>query len=130
MVKILLVAGADVNAKSKDGWTALHIGSKSGPVAIVELLLESGADPSIKASDGKTAYDVALDARPPNTEMLELLTRMKGGAATLHSAANRPPRPTAGALVDSEMPAQPAEVATLLRELSDGGAQAANVGGR
>jgi hypothetical protein len=43
--------------------------------------------------------------------------------------APRPPRPTAGALVDGEMPAQPTEVAELLRDLASGNSQANNVGG-
>jgi hypothetical protein len=38
--------------------------------------------------------------------------------------APRPPRPTAGAQVDTEVIAQPAEVAALLRELAGGNAQA------
>ena len=56
---------------------------------------------------------------------------MRAGKTALQvvsEQAPRPPPPTAGALVDGEMPAQPAEVAALLRELASGNAQASNIG--
>jgi hypothetical protein len=105
-VKLLLEAGADPDAVTPDGDTALHLAAFAGKLDIVRALVEGGADVNFKDKAGKTALQVVSKQAP------------------------RPPRPTAGALVDGEMPAQPAEVATLLRELSSNGAQAANVGGR
>lgn len=43
-VKALLEGGADVEAKSSDGWTALSSAAWSGQEAMIKLLLESGAD--------------------------------------------------------------------------------------
>ena len=64
-----------------------------------------GADVNVKDSSGKTALQVVSEQKP------------------------RPPRPTAGALVDGEMPAQPAEVAELLKQLASGNVQASNAAG-
>jgi hypothetical protein len=69
------------------------------------LVVEGGADINIKDAAGKTALQVVSEQKP------------------------RPPRPTAGALVDGEMPAQPAEVAELLKQLATGSAQASNAAG-
>jgi hypothetical protein len=72
---------------------------------IVRALVEGGADMSVKDAAGKTALQVVSEQKP------------------------RPPRPTAGALVDGEMPSQPAEIAELLRTLESGNAQAGNSAG-
>ena len=42
-VKLLLEAGADVNAEDCTGWTALHAGAYGGNVEVVSLLLQYGA---------------------------------------------------------------------------------------
>ena len=47
--------GADPEAKTKDGWTALIKASLKGHTATVELLLEKGADLEAKAKYGNTA---------------------------------------------------------------------------
>jgi ankyrin repeat protein len=101
-VKVLLEAGADPDAKTPDGDTALHLAAFAGKMEIVRALVAGGADMNVKDAAGKTALEVVSEQKP------------------------RPPRPTAGALVDSEMPAQPAEVAELLRELASGNVQASN----
>lgn len=44
IVRLLLAAGADVNAKGDDEVTALHAASQNGHVEIVKLLLAAGAD--------------------------------------------------------------------------------------
>ena len=56
-------AGADPTLLTKDGESALHIGSKYGHIACVELLLAYGADASTKDLSGKTAIDVASARR-------------------------------------------------------------------
>ncbi len=55
--------------------------------------------------------------------------RQDGAAGRVGASSRGRRRPTAGAQVTREKPAQPAEVAALLRELASGNAQASNVGG-
>jgi len=104
-VKLLLEAGADPDAKTPDGDTALHLAAFAGKLDIVRTLIEGGADINVKDAAGKTALQVVSEQKP------------------------RPPRPTAGALVDGDMPAQPAEVAELLKQLASGNVQASNASG-
>ena len=53
-VERLLKAGADVNAKNNDGWTALMKASENGRKEVVEMLINAGADVNAKNNDGKT----------------------------------------------------------------------------
>ncbi len=105
-VQLLLKAGANVNAKTPDGDSALHIAAFAGKLDVVRALAAGGANLNLKDGAGKTALQVVEKQAP------------------------RPPPPPAGALVSDEHPAQPAEVAALLRELMHGGdRQAANTEG-
>ena len=54
-VRELLANGADVDAKDKDGETALHWAACSGKVDIATFLIENGADVDAKSNYGKTA---------------------------------------------------------------------------
>lgn len=54
-VEMLLSGGADVNAKNRDGWTALMWASWYGHKDVVSLLLANGADVNAKDSNGRTA---------------------------------------------------------------------------
>ena len=51
----LIGAGADVNARIRDGGTALMIASQNGHVTVVTALLAVGADVNAKANSGATA---------------------------------------------------------------------------
>jgi len=105
-VQALLKAGADVNAKSDEGDTALHLAAFDGKLDLVRALAAGGANLDAKDAAGLTALQV-VDKQPP-----------------------RPPRVTVGAATDFEEHAQPKEVAALLRELKQGSAQASLAGGR
>ncbi|KAJ5662685.1 hypothetical protein N7462_011611 [Penicillium macrosclerotiorum] len=48
LMRILLDVGADVDHKTKNGWTALQRASQRGHVAVVRLLLQAGADKETK----------------------------------------------------------------------------------
>jgi ankyrin repeat protein len=65
LVHMLLDGGADPNAQSLQGGTALHTAAFTGDLAIAALLLDHGADPSVKTNDGKTPGDVALERGHP-----------------------------------------------------------------
>jgi ankyrin repeat protein len=99
-VRVLLAAGANPNAVTPAGDSALHWAAFDGKPEIVRVLAAGGANLNLQDGSGKTALQV-VENQPP-----------------------RPPPPTAGAQVGFEQPAQPAEVAALLRELMSGGVQA------
>ena len=48
LVKLLLAKGARVNAATKDGNTALHLGALQGGFPVVQLLVTEGADPNAR----------------------------------------------------------------------------------
>lgn len=60
-VKLLLSSGADVNYRSRDGFTALHFAAakNTGP-DIIRMLLKAGADPRIKTSFGLSVHDAVM----------------------------------------------------------------------
>jgi ankyrin repeat protein len=56
---LLLEKGADINTRTRRGWTALMGAAFEGNLKIVELLLEKGADLNTVTRDGWTAYKSA-----------------------------------------------------------------------
>ena len=52
----LLEAGGQVNARDKNGQTALMDAARAGHVEVVETLLSTGADVNAKNGEGQTAY--------------------------------------------------------------------------
>ena len=61
IVKALVKAGADVNAKESAGWTALHYAGLCGSKDIVQALVIAGADVNATNNDGLTALQLAED---------------------------------------------------------------------
>jgi quinoprotein dehydrogenase-associated probable ABC transporter substrate-binding protein len=59
IAKGLVERGAEVNAQSKNGVTALMIAATHNSAPMIGLLMDAGADPSIKNKQGLTATDVA-----------------------------------------------------------------------
>lgn len=65
-VTALINAGADVNARDDNGWTALVHAASRGQTKVVSLLLKAGADPNIRTRDGRTALS---EGRSPTREV-------------------------------------------------------------
>lgn len=59
LVKTVLQAGADPNARQMAGYTALHAAAAHDNVEMAQALLEAGADPSLRSDDGQTPAEKA-----------------------------------------------------------------------
>lgn len=72
IVRMLLDAGAPVNAPHLGGGTPLHTAAFTGDLESIRMLLERGADPMKKTDDGKTTIDVArAQGHPDAARLLE-----------------------------------------------------------
>jgi ankyrin repeat protein len=60
--RVLLAAGADVNATQHGGYTPLHEAAQHGDVEMSELFLSAGADPTLVTDAGATPAEVAAAA--------------------------------------------------------------------
>ena len=60
--RVLIAAGADVNATQHGGYSPLHEAAQHGDVEMTELFLSAGADPSARTDDGKTPPEIAAAA--------------------------------------------------------------------
>lgn len=75
-IRLLLDAGADVNARQAGGFTALHSAAAAGRAEAVAVLLERGADPGPADDQGKRPADYARErGHSAVAEMLEFATR-------------------------------------------------------
>jgi ankyrin repeat protein len=84
LVKALITAGADVNAKDRRGENALHklawYGYPEKNVKTAQVLLAAGADIIARNKDGKTPLDI-LEANGYRNENLVRLYRKHSGMA-------------------------------------------------
>jgi uncharacterized protein len=60
-LRLLLEAGASVNATQAGGFAPLHQAAANGNAAVIALLLEHGADPAACCDQGKTPADYARE---------------------------------------------------------------------
>jgi ankyrin repeat protein len=74
LVQLLLDKGANVNAKSKGGNTALHTGALQGGLKVVQLLLKAGADPNAVNDSGESPLHMAVSG-DADIERVKLLVQ-------------------------------------------------------
>ena len=86
-VKQHLAAGAEVNAKDKDGGTPLSYAAFHGQTEIVELLIAKGADVNAKNRYGTTPLDDAIQQK--RTETADLLRKHGGKTGEEIEAAGK-----------------------------------------
>ena len=59
VIRRLVEAGADVNARAGGGWTPLHLAASRGDVALMDYLLAHGARAGAAADDGRGIVEIA-----------------------------------------------------------------------
>lgn len=70
-VRMLVEAGAPIDAKQQKGFTPLHAAVHQGNVELTTYLLAHGADPKLQNDEGKSAIGLAAEA--DNSAILKLL---------------------------------------------------------
>jgi len=71
-IKLLILAGSDVNAKTNDGWTTLHCACRWNNLLASKLLIDNGADVNIKSNGGVTCLQNATNCKE-NEKLLTLI---------------------------------------------------------
>jgi quinoprotein dehydrogenase-associated probable ABC transporter substrate-binding protein len=90
--QLLVSKGADVNARSKSGLTALMVAAGHDNAPLIGLLIQAGAKVDARDDDGKTALDIAKENdSDASVQTLDVMSRF----APVHAAsgaAAEPPR--------------------------------------
>ncbi|KAK4486039.1 hypothetical protein RD792_008702 [Penstemon davidsonii] len=74
MIELLLQYGANINASDSRGRTPLHRCIVGGKNTFARLLLSRGADPRAVDSEGKTSFQLAMESKFDDSEILALIS--------------------------------------------------------
>lgn len=77
VIKLLIVNGADVNKRNKDGGTPLHEAVKRNEVETIKALMEAGANPRLVNKDGQTPLDIAIKKENKDIRQFLLQKRVR-----------------------------------------------------
>ena len=79
IAEMLIAAGANVNARSEMGWTALHCAAENGSVKMIKMLIKAGAKIDIKNDEGLTPLQIAqINGRDAAEEVLKEAEKKSG----------------------------------------------------
>ena len=93
IAKALIKQGADLNAKDKDGMTALMVAASHNNAPMVGLLLQSGADAAAKNDRGQTALDIAkLNRNLDAAQAISVLSKALSATETAPAVTSQAPK--------------------------------------
>jgi outer membrane scaffolding protein for murein synthesis (MipA/OmpV family) len=91
LVKRLLKKGADIDARTRHGYTPLHIAVGKGHIKVAKLLITSGANTKLKDKKGRTPKDMA---KKKSRRQVAYLFRPSAGSVEHRGfGRGRPPPP-------------------------------------
>jgi Ankyrin repeats (many copies)/IPT/TIG domain len=100
LVAFLLVHDIDLNARDRNGFTALHFACLNGRVAIARALLEAGAASFMRNKVGKTPLDLALEG-----DQVDIVALFP--SRTSHLVHSRPSSRASSLVPDGRLPRRP-----------------------
>lgn len=89
--QLLVSKGADPNARSKSGLTALMVAAGHDNAPLVGLLIQAGAKVDARADDGRTALDLAKEnGSDASIQTLDVMSRFAPAQSSSGAGAEQP----------------------------------------